>query len=323
MSRTPFVPNDFSVPKIIQTEKFLIRLLEMKDVAKDYDAYMTSIDHLQKIFDPNDEPWPTTDVTIRFALADLYYCEWEHYKRSSFSYGVFNPDDTIELGCVYIHATWKLDHDAQLITWIRKSELESGFDDELYNFAKDWIAKDWPFKSIAYPGREDSWSECSRPLFVPKDFVVPDLVDTGDLRIRLLNMDDLVKDYSAYMSSIEHIRGVFGPHDIDWPTADLTVDLALADLGWCEWEHYQRTSFSYCVMSPDDSRELGCLYVSPTKKREFDAEITLWVTKLEYDNGLDRKLYDFAKQWIKEKWPFGKVAFPGRDISWQEWEQIS
>ena len=26
------------------------------------------------------------------------------------------------------------------------------------------------------------------------------------------------------------------------------------------------------------------------------------------------------KKWMKEEWPFEKVAYPGRDISWEEYE---
>ena len=77
MSRTPFVPNDFPVPKIIQTEKFLIRLLEMKGVAEDYDAYMTSIDHLQKIFDPNDGQPRRNGADPMLVVGPVSILSWE------------------------------------------------------------------------------------------------------------------------------------------------------------------------------------------------------------------------------------------------------
>jgi len=29
---------------------------------------------------------------------------------------------------------------------------------------------------------------------------------------------------------------------------------------------------------------------------------------------------EIVKKWINEKWPFKKVAYLGRDISWDEWK---
>lgn len=31
---------------------------------------------------------------------------------------------------------------------------------------------------------------------------------------------------------------------------------------------------------------------------------------------------DRAIKWISEKWPFKKVAYPGREISWDEWNRL-
>lgn len=318
----PFVPEDFIVPDAIVTDRFQIRLLVTADLALDYEAYMTSIDHVQKCFDPNESPWPTKDFSVRDAMADLCYCEWEHYKRMSFSYGVFSLDGTRELGCIYLHQTWKPDCDTQLFVWARQSELESGFEDELFAFAKDWVNRDWPSMRVTCPGRDDSWDMCARPLLVPKDFIVPESVEFDGLNIRLATMDDFVADYQAYMSNIDHIRGVFGPNEIDWPSPDITPHLALANLGWCEWEHAQRSSFSYGVMTSDNTRELGRLYVNPTAKAGYDAEIYSWVVKDEYDKGLDKKLHDFARSWLEQAWPFERVAFPGREVSWDAWAAV-
>lgn len=36
--------------------------------------------------------------------------------------------------------------------------------------------------------------------------------------------------------------------------------------------------------------------------------------------GLDPIFEKAIKEWILKEWPFKKVAYPGRDISWGEWE---
>jgi len=38
----------------------------------------------------------------------------------------------------------------------------------------------------------------------------------------------------------------------------------------------------------------------------------MWVRKSEFEKGLDPILFKTVKKWIQEKWPFKKVAYPGR-----------
>ncbi len=49
---TPFVPKDFAVPAGFETADFRVRMLAISDVVKDYDAVMTSLERLQKVFSP-------------------------------------------------------------------------------------------------------------------------------------------------------------------------------------------------------------------------------------------------------------------------------
>ena len=45
--------------------------------------------------------------------------------------------------------------------------------------------------------------------FAPSSVSIPDGIKTEDFKIRILTINDLVKDYDAVMSSIEHLKGVF------------------------------------------------------------------------------------------------------------------
>jgi len=58
------------------------------------------------------------------------------------------------------------------------------------------------------------------------------------------------------------------------------------------------------------------------RKEDFDAEVYMWVRKSAFDEGLDPVLYKSVRKWISEKWPFKKVAYPGREISWDEWNKL-
>jgi hypothetical protein len=46
MPSTPFVPTEFAVPGTLETDEFRLRMLTVNDVVKDYDAVMTSVEHL-------------------------------------------------------------------------------------------------------------------------------------------------------------------------------------------------------------------------------------------------------------------------------------
>jgi len=156
--------------------------------------------------------------------------------------------------------------------------------------------------------------------FAPDTVTIPTGIETTDFKIRMLTINDLVKDYDAVMSSVGHLTGVFGP-DHTWP-ADLTLEQDLVDLGWHQKEFERRSSFAYTVMSPDESSCLGCAYVDPSEKRGYDAMVITWVRQSELEFGLDEKLFSTIKTWLSEKWWFTAVAFPGREMTWHDWESL-
>lgn len=153
------------------------------------------------------------------------------------------------------------------------------------------------------------------PTHIPPGF------KTAEFKLRMLTINDLVKDYDAVMSSVDHLRGVFGP-DNPWPADDLTLEQDLIDLGWHQKEFQMKSSFAYTVMSPDESRCLGCVYIDPSDKRGFDAQVILWVRTSELENGLDERLYNAVIEWLKSEWWFKRIGLPGRVQSWQEWAAL-
>ncbi len=156
--------------------------------------------------------------------------------------------------------------------------------------------------------------------FAPDSAVIPLEFETTDFKVRKLTINDVVKDYDAVISSIEHLTGVFGP-DETWPEG-LTLEEDLVDLGWHQKEFELRSSFAYTVMTLDESRCLGCVYVDPSEKLNYDAKVILWVRQSEVGSNLDEKLFSTIKIWLSEKWWFTAVAFPGREMTWQHWETL-
>jgi len=147
---------------------------------------------------------------------------------------------------------------------------------------------------------------------VPKDFKVPELLETDKFRLRMLKVTDVVKDFDAVMTSVDHLQGVFGVGN-NWPSKDLTLEQDLIDLGWHQKEFQTRSSFAYTVMNPDESQCLGCIYIFPSSNPEFEVDVFMWIRKSEFDKGLDPILFNTVKDWIKKNWPFKRVCYPGRE----------
>ena len=150
--------------------------------------------------------------------------------------------------------------------------------------------------------------------FVPEGFTAPTRLDAHAFHLRPLVISDVVKDYDAVMTSVEHLHkqipaDVF--HEV-WLSPSMTIEDDLADLGWHQVEFRNRTSFTYTVMNSDESQCLGCVYVLPPRFTDADAEVFLWVRKSEFDRGLDRIVFDAVRQWMKDAWPFKNVGFPFR-----------
>jgi hypothetical protein len=155
--------------------------------------------------------------------------------------------------------------------------------------------------------------------FVPRDFAVPEKLETDEFRLRMLTVNDVVKDYDAVMSSLDHCRTIW-PGGA-WPEG-LTLEQNLIDLGWHQKEFQTRRSFAYTVVDPPDSRVLGCVYIEPTRRRGYDAVVYLWARQSELAGGLESRLHTAVRDWIATAWPFDSVGFPGRDIPWEAWRAI-
>lgn len=158
---------------------------------------------------------------------------------------------------------------------------------------------------------------------VPEDFQVPESLVTNRMKLRMLSISDVVKDYDAVMSSCEHLMKTipFGP-DHKWPIG-LSLEQNLIDLGWHQKEFQRRSSFAYTVLTPDENQCLGCVYIDPSSKKDYDVEICMWVRQSELEGGLDGHLFSTVKEWISKDWPFKNIAYPGREIGWDVWASLS
>jgi hypothetical protein len=150
----------------------------------------------------------------------------------------------------------------------------------------------------------------TKQFFVPPDFEVPAVLETEHFRFRMLSVDDVKPDYEAVIESRELLQTMFGS---EWPREGFTLEENLEDLERHQQEFLDREAFAYTVVSLDESRVLGCLYINPAKKLHADAVVHMWVRQSEFDKGLDPVLYETVKDWMRSAWPFETVAYPGRE----------
>lgn len=154
---------------------------------------------------------------------------------------------------------------------------------------------------------------------VSAEFDVPEILETDNFRIRKLTIHDAFKDYEAVMTSYDHLHQTFGyarQHSVfgeGWPYREMTLTDDIVDLGWHQAEFNKRSSFTYTVVTLDEFKCVGCLYILPGEQSGAEAEVYMWVSDSAYKKGLDPVLFSTVKKWIKESWPFKSAVYPGRE----------
>jgi len=155
--------------------------------------------------------------------------------------------------------------------------------------------------------------------FIPTDFDVPELISADNFCLTILAPVVAEIDYEAVMSSRTRLRSIFGINT-EWPRDSMSLEDNFKDLLNHEGEFQSRKAFAYSVLTKSKSKCIGSVYIDPSKVGEFDAEVYLWVR--DDSVHLDNELYEYTSHWIRTCWPFKKVAFPGRNISWEKWGSL-
>ena len=166
-------------------------------------------------------------------------------------------------------------------------------------------------------------------LFVPSEFQLPRVFKTEGFQLAVLSPVFAQADFNAVRASAQNIRNVFGPQN-NWPNENISFEENRIDLARHEDEFNRRVAFAYALLDPRGAQYLGCLYVKPIKsklavdyrKHKYQAQAFVWLSVLAPEHSVDHVVAVLAR-WLRDDWPFGSVAFPGRIQSWIEWEALA
>jgi hypothetical protein len=145
--------------------------------------------------------------------------------------------------------------------------------------------------------------------FVPADFEVPRELVTGEFRLEPLGPQHNERDYEAWTSSMEHIRGTPGFAGWSWP-APMTLEDNLGDLRRHADDFAKRTGFTYTVLAAGTDRVVGCVYIYPSDEAAGTADVRSWVRADRAE--LDVAVHDAVSAWLAAAWPFAAVSYARR-----------
>jgi hypothetical protein len=161
--------------------------------------------------------------------------------------------------------------------------------------------------------------------FYPPDAPVPAELRTAEFLLRMLRATDVELDYDAVIKSRELLLVRSGGA---WPKEGFSLADNLADLQKHEADYLARTSFTYTVMNPTETRCLGCVYINPllpllqrlqaseteiSQIGDDEAWVTFWVRQSRLADELDKRLFAALRGWFTDAWAFKRVLFRAND----------
>jgi hypothetical protein len=141
-------------PLPLSTNWFRLEILAPVHNERDYEAWMSSVEHIHATAGfaqrdwLGDDDWPAP-MTLDQNLADLEQHQREYVAGEAFAYSVLDGDEVI--GCVYIAPDGSGAADAMVRSWVRASRSER--DADLAVEIDQWLREAWPFRSRRWPGR--------------------------------------------------------------------------------------------------------------------------------------------------------------------------
>ncbi len=153
-----WLPDDFAHPTNVSIGDagHHLRPIHPDDTELDMIAVMGSQQRLWSIYGEA-WGWPTPTMTAEADREDLLRHALEIERHESFNYALFDRDETVLLGCVYIDPPAKPGADAEISWWVIDSLVGSDVEADLDAFVPAWVGRDWPLDEPRYVGRDLTW----------------------------------------------------------------------------------------------------------------------------------------------------------------------
>jgi RimJ/RimL family protein N-acetyltransferase len=154
--------------------------------------------------------------------------------------------------------------------------------------------------------------------FVPAGFEPPLRLERPEFVLEPLRPEHNEADYAAWTSSLDHIQATPGFVGDSWPH-EMTLAENLADLEMHARHFQERRGFTFTVLERTTGGVIGCVYIYPvgtadadraSNPIEHDASVRSWVSVAHAP--LDRRLWEAVTEWLREEWPFERVAYAPR-----------
>ena len=150
--------------------------------------------------------------------------------------------------------------------------------------------------------------------WLPDDFAHPLRAELTDgVHLRPIRAADVDIDMIAVMANQQMLWGMYG-EAWGWPPATMTREADEEDLARHAAEMETHESFNYAVLTAEEDRLLGCVYIDPLEPEDgaISAEVSWW-TVADAPDGVAERLAAFVPQWLSAEWPFGRVTYPFND----------
>ena len=141
------VPDDFEVPRRLETPSFVLEPLGPQHNERDHEAWTSSIDHIRATSGFAGRTWPHP-MPLEENLADLEAHRAEFEARTAFAYTVLDPRSEEVIGCVYVVPDASRAGGVTVRSWVRATRAD--LDQPLRATVAGWLERDWPFASVSW-----------------------------------------------------------------------------------------------------------------------------------------------------------------------------
>ena len=156
-------PTDFIPPSELKSSLFQLQVLSPQFAVQDFEAVVSSTTEIRNVFGPMND-WPNDGLSFSENLTDLERHEAEFHDRKAFAYSMLDSSGHRYLGCVYIkpikskvaNDLRKTQFQAQVFFWLSSLHRDVTVEKTLDEL-KIWLSQSWPFRRVAFPGREFTW----------------------------------------------------------------------------------------------------------------------------------------------------------------------